>query len=193
MCHENTKTRVNTWTYSGSNGLTIVDPSLHFKSNFVHQQNIVRIDANRIKPIPRTAMLGWNLPALPSQCPCFLQEFIAACSSNAEFTCSSLGWWLQKFSNEFAFEDALPMQPLESKKTLVGGAKRKQHKTKGVCLARKLSTKLVEDSRQSQLSSARNTKTSVLGSLLQPAVSPGIFLMQQDCHDMPWWTHKKQS
>ena len=74
---------------------------------------------------------------------------------------------------------------MESKKTLVGGAKRKQHKTKGVCLARKLSTKLVEDSRQSQLSSARNTKTSVLGSLLQPAVSPGIFLMQQDCHDMP--------
>jgi hypothetical protein len=132
-------------------------------------------------------MLGWNLPALPSQCPCFLQEFIAACSSNAEFslTCSSLGWWLQKFSNEFAFEDALPMQPLESKKKLVwGGAKRKQHKTKGVCLARKLTTKLVEDSRQSQLSSARNTKTSVLGSLLQP-VSPGIFLMQQDRHDEP--------
>jgi hypothetical protein len=71
------------------------------------------------------------------------------------------------------------------KKSLCGGgAKRKQHKTKGVCLARKLTTKLVEDSRQSQLSSARNTKTSVLGSLLQP-VSPGIFLMQQDRHDEP--------
>jgi hypothetical protein len=73
-------------------------------------------------------MLGWNLPALPSQCPCFLQEFIAACSSNAEFslTCSSLGWWLQKFSNEFAFEDALPMQPLESKKKLVWGGRKKE-------------------------------------------------------------------
>ena len=116
-------------TYSGSHGLTIVFFCISNVYVLINQQKY------------RAQLCSAGICQLrhPSQCPCFLQEFIAACSSNAEFsfTCSSLGWWLQKCSFEFAFEDRLPeMQPLESQKTLAWGlvgAKRKQKKIKGGC------------------------------------------------------------